>query len=137
MSQAALEAADPKTVDPYEIGWFIESADEDIYGPVSRQTVQRFLEDKTITPNTLVRHCTQPQVKPAADQPAIMENLRLEGKGTAIGDKLATAWPRKSRDRLALAEGSIPCAWHKRPATLMCVRCHAPYCDSSLPRPLL
>ena len=53
----------------------------------------------------------------------------------AIGDKLAEAWPRKKRDRLALAEGSVPCAWHKRPATLMCVRCHAPYCDKCRAKP--
>jgi uncharacterized RDD family membrane protein YckC len=135
MSQVAAGAAGPITVDPYEIGWYIESADEDIYGPVSRQALRRFLEDKTITPNTLVRHCTQPEAKPAADQPQVMENLNLNTKGSAIGDKLTEAWPRKSRDRLALAEGSVPCAWHKRPATLTCVRCHAPYCDKCRAKP--
>ena len=57
-------------MDPYEIGWYIESADEDIYGPVSRKSLRRFLEEKTITPNTLVRHCTQAEARPAADQPA-------------------------------------------------------------------
>src|SRR5271166_6432443 len=109
MSQVAQKGVEQLAMDPYEIGWYIESADEDIYGPVSRQALRRFLEDKTITPNTLVRHCTQPEAKPAADQPIVMENLNLEGKGTAIGDKLAEAWPRKKRDRLTLAEGSVPC----------------------------
>ena len=118
MSQVAESAVGQATVDPYEIGWYIESADEDIYGPVSRQALRRFLEEKTITPNTLVRHCTQPEAKPAADQPVIMANLQLDAKGSAIGDKLTEAWPRKKRDRLALAEGSVPCARHKRPATL-------------------
>lgn len=135
MSQVVDRAAGPSTVDPYEIGWFIESADEDTYGPASRQTIRRFLEEKTITPNTLVRHCTQPEAKPAADQPMIMENLNLAVRGSAIGDKLAEAWPRKGRERLALAEGSAPCAWHKRPATLLCVRCHAPYCDKCRAKP--
>lgn len=135
MSQVAETAAGPITVDPYEIGWYIESADEDIYGPVSRQALRHFLEDKTITPNTLVRHCTQPEARPAADQPIVMQNLNLEGKGTAIGDKLAETWPRKKRDRLALAEGSAPCAWHKRPATLYCIRCQAPYCDKCRAKP--
>jgi uncharacterized RDD family membrane protein YckC len=135
MSQVAEKGAGPITMDPYEIGWYIESADEEMYGPVSRQTLRRFLEDKTITPNTLVRHCTQPEAKPAADQPVIMENLTLDARGSAIGDKLSEAWPRKSRDRLALAESSLPCAWHKRPATLVCVRCHAPYCDKCRSKP--
>ena len=97
-------------MDPYEIGWYIESADEEIYGPVSRQTLRRFLEDKTITPNTLVRHCTQAEARPAADQPVIMEQLSSNAKGSSIGDRLAEAWPRKKRDRQALAEDSLPCA---------------------------
>ena len=76
MSQVAQEGVEPITMDPYEIGWYIESADEEMYGPVSRQTLRRFLEDKTITPNTLVRHCTQPEARPAADQPGIMEDAQ-------------------------------------------------------------
>ena len=105
MSQVAEKSVGPTTMDPYEIGWYIESADEEIYGPVSRKALRRFLEEKTITPNTLVRHCTQPEARPAADQPVIMEQLSLDTKGSAVGDKLAEAWPRKKRDRLALAEG--------------------------------
>jgi uncharacterized RDD family membrane protein YckC len=135
MSQAAEKVAGPITADPYEIGWYIESADEDIYGPASRQAVRRLLAEKTITPNTLIRHCTQPESKPVAEQPTLMADLHLEAQGSAIGDKLAETWPRKSRDRLALAEASVPCAWHKRPATLMCVRCHAPYCDKCRAKP--
>ena len=135
MSQVAQKGVGPITMDPYEIGWYIESADEEIYGPVSRKTLRRFLEEKTITPNTLVRHCTQPEARPAADQPVIMEQLSLDAKGSAIGDKLAEAWPRKKRDRQALAEDSLPCAWHKRPAVLVCVRCHAPYCDKCRAKP--
>ena len=135
MSQVATMGVGPITMDPYEIGWYIESADEEMYGPVSRQALRRFLEEKTITPNTLVRHCTQPEARPAADQPVIMENLTLDTRGSAIGDKLSETWPRKTRDRLALAEASLPCAWHKRPATLVCVRCHAPYCNKCRAKP--
>ena len=135
MSQVAQKGVEPLAMDPYEIGWYIESADEEIYGPVSRKALRRFLEDKTITPNTLVRHCTQPEARPAADQPVIMDQLHLEAKGSALGDRLAEAWPRKKRDRQALAEDSLPCAWHKRPAVLVCVRCHAPYCNSAGPNP--
>jgi uncharacterized RDD family membrane protein YckC len=154
MSQVAYEGVEPVVMDPYEIGWYIESADEDMYGPVSRQTVRRFLDDGTITPNTLVRHCTQPEAAPAADQPALKEQpgpVALESadlydadqdagpgrfaKGPAVGDRLADAWPRKKRDQLALAEGSVPCAWHKRPAVLVCVRCHAPYCNKCRAKP--
>ena len=135
MSQVAKKGVEPITMDPYEIGWYIESADEEIYGPVSRKALRRFLEEKTITPNTLVRHCTQPEAKPAADQPVIMEQLSLDAKGSAVGDRLAEAWPRKKRDRQALAEDSLPCAWHKRPAVLVCVRCHAPYCERAGPNP--
>ena len=72
MSRVAVKGAEPITMDPYEIGWYIESADEETYGPVSRQTLHRFLEVGTISPNTLVRHCTQPEAAPAADQAAVM-----------------------------------------------------------------
>jgi uncharacterized RDD family membrane protein YckC len=135
MSQVANQGVDQIAMDPYEVGWYVESADEEIYGPVSRKALRRFLEEQTITPNTLVRHCTQPEARPAADQPVIMEQLNLEAKGSALGDRLAEAWPRKKRDRQALAGDSLPCAWHRRPAVLVCVRCHAPYCDRCRAKP--
>jgi uncharacterized RDD family membrane protein YckC len=136
MSQVTKMGSGPTTMDPHEIGWYIESADEDTYGPVSRAAIRRYLEDGTITPNTLVRHCTQPETRPAAEQPAIMDQLVLEAKGSALGDRLAEAWPRKKRDRLALAGDTLPCAWHKRPAVLVCLRCHAPYCNACRAKPL-
>ena len=135
MSQVAQKGVEQLAMDPYEIGWYIESADEETYGPVSRKALRRFLEDKTITPNTLVRHCTQPEARPAADQPVIMDQLHLEAKGSALGDRLPGAWPRKQRDQQALAEDSLPCAWHKRPAVLACVRCHASYCNRCRAKP--
>ncbi len=135
MSQVAQKGVKQLAMDPYEIGWYIESADEETYGPVSRRALRRFLEDKTITPNTLVRHCTQPEAKPAADQPVIMEQLALAATGSALGDRLPEAWPRKARDRQALAEDAVPCAWHKRPAVLVCVRCQAPYCNRCRAKP--
>jgi uncharacterized RDD family membrane protein YckC len=135
MSQVAVEDVGPKKMDPYEIGWYIESADEDIYGPVSRKSLRRFLEEKTITPNTLVRHCTQAEARPAADQPVIMQQLSFDPQGSAIGDRLDEAWPRAKRDRQALAEDSLPCWRHKRPAVLVCVRCHAPYCNKCRAKP--
>ena len=122
-------------MDPYEIGWYIESADEDIYGPVSRKSLQRFLEEKTISPNTLVRHCTQPEAKPVVEQSTIMQGLSLQPAGPSIGDKLDDAWPAKKRDQLALAEDSLPCWRHRRPAVLVCVRCHAPYCNKCRAKP--
>jgi uncharacterized RDD family membrane protein YckC len=135
MSQVAQSAVEPIVMDPYEIGWYIESADEEIYGPISRKALRRFLEEKTITPNTLVRHCAQPEARPAADQPRIMDRLNLDAPASAMGDRLAEAWPRKKRDRQALAENSLPCAWHRKPAVLVCVRCHAPYCDKCRAKP--
>ncbi len=137
MSQVAEQGvgAGPRIMDPYEIGWYIESADEDIYGPVSRKSLQRFLEEKTISPNTLVRHCTQPEAKPVVEQSTIMQGLSLQPSGPSIGDKLDDAWPRKKRDQLALAEDSLPCWRHRRPAVLVCVRCHAPYCNKCRAKP--
>ncbi|HZW31506.1 MAG TPA: RDD family protein [Isosphaeraceae bacterium] len=64
-----------------------------------------------------------------------MEQLSLDAKGSALGDRLAEAWPRRKRDQLALAEDSLPCAWHNRPAVLVCVRCHAPYCNRCRAKP--
>ena len=135
MSQAAKMGVEPTTMDPYEIGWYIESADEDTYGPVSRKTLRRFLEDATITPNTLVRHCTQPEARPAADQPGSWSSSVWKPQGWHSATKLAEAWPRKKRDQLALAEDALPCAWHKRPAVLVCVRCRAPYCNKCRAKP--
>ena len=149
------EGLEPTTLDPFEIGWYIESADEEIYGPVSRKTIGRFLVEGTISKNTLVRHCTQPEAFPVADQMALAEHpdmagggdrdlsdpvldagAGLAGKALGVGDRLAEAWPRRWRDQLALAADSIPCAWHKRPAVLVCVRCHAPYCEKCRAKPL-
>src|SRR5262249_43444205 len=129
MSQVAERSSGHLTMDPFEVGWYIESADEEIYGPVSRKSLRRFLEDKTISPTPLIRHCTQAEAKPAADQPSIMQQLNLDGAGSSIGDNLEQEWPRKARDRQALAEDTLPCWRHKRPAVLVCVRCHAPYCQ--------
>jgi uncharacterized RDD family membrane protein YckC len=122
-------------MDPYEIGWYIESADEDIYGPISRKSLRRFLEEKTISPNTLVRHCTEPEAKPVVEHSAIMQGLSLQPAGPSIGDKLDEAWPAKKRDQLALAEDLLPCWKHRRPAVLVCVRCHAPYCNKCRAKP--
>jgi uncharacterized RDD family membrane protein YckC len=135
MTQLANSAVGLIAMDPYEIGWYIESADEEIYGPVSRKTLRRFLEEQVISPNTLVRHCTQSEAKPAAEQAGIMDQFSAPAGGAAVGDRLAEAWPKRSRDRRALAEDALPCAWHKRPAVLVCVRCHAPYCNSCRARP--
>lgn len=155
MSQVMWEGVAPTTQDPYEIGWYIESADEDVYGPASRKTLRRFLSEDVISPNTLVRHCTQPEAMPAADQTFMKEPHSLADGGEAgglfeadhdsgaagdardlvVGDRLAEAWPRRGRDQEALAGDSLPCARHNRPATLVCVRCHAPYCNKCRVKP--
>ncbi|WP_165075813.1 RDD family protein [Paludisphaera rhizosphaerae] len=135
MSQVAEHPIKEAGIDPYEIGWYIESADEETYGPVSRKTLGQWLEDGTITPNTLVRHCTQPETRPLADQAELRDQLPFDQAKGSVGDRLEDVWPRKTRERLALAEGSAPCARHNRPATLVCVRCHAPYCDKCRMKP--
>lgn len=135
MSLIAESAPPPAVMDPYEIGWYIESADEDIYGPVSRPTIRRFLEEKVITPNTLVRHSTQPEFRPVADQPNMMEGLALDARAAIGVDRLADAWPRRWREQVELAGSSLPCAWHKRQAVLVCARCHAPYCNRCRAKP--
>src|SRR5438874_6218899 len=90
-------------IDPYDIGWWIESADEEIYGPVSRKTLRRFLQDGVISPNTLVRHCTQTEAGPVGDQPGMTEGLQVEGRPRISRDRVAEVWPRDKRARLALA----------------------------------
>ncbi|APW59484.1 RDD family protein [Paludisphaera borealis] len=136
MSQVVAQGVEGVEMDPYDIGWYVESADEETYGPVSRDTLGRWLEEKAITPNTLVNHCTQPEARPIADQAALKDRLPIEQQTKpVVGDRLEEAWPRKTRDRLALAEGSLPCARHKKPATLVCVRCLAPYCGKCRMKP--
>ena len=119
----------------YSIGWWIESADEEIYGPVSRETLQRFLTAGVISRNTLVRHCTQEVSRPVVDQPGVASGLTQLEAAPAIGDRLADAWPGSRRERLALADGGLPCAVHNRPALAVCLRCHAPYCRKCQMKP--
>lgn len=122
--------------DIYDIGWWIEATDEEIYGPVSRTSLRVFMTDGTVSPNSLVRHCTQTEFRPVADQPGMTDGLNFGPNALVTGDRLTEAWPRKNRDRLALAEGELPCPWHNRPAVLFCVRCQAPYCNKCRARPL-
>ena len=118
---ATPKVAELQAVDPYDIGWWIESADEEIYGPVSRKTLRQFLEKGEISPNTLIRHSTQSETKPVADHSGMVEGLALDPQAPAVGDRLAEVWPRRWKDQLALAEDSLPCARHKRPAVLFCL----------------
>ena len=62
----------------YEIGWWIESADEEVYGPASRETIQRFLREGVISRNTLVRHCTQAEARPVVDHPGMTDGVPLD-----------------------------------------------------------
>ena len=45
MSQVVTQVPSRREMDPYEIGWYVESADEETYGPVSRNTLVRWLEE--------------------------------------------------------------------------------------------
>jgi uncharacterized RDD family membrane protein YckC len=132
---ATPKVAELQAVDPYDIGWWIESADEEIYGPVSRKTLRQFLEKGEISPNTLIRHSTQSETKPVADHSGMVEGLALDPQAPAVGDRLAEVWPRRWKDQLALAEDSLPCARHKRPAVLFCLSCLAPYCSRCRVKP--
>jgi uncharacterized RDD family membrane protein YckC len=123
------------TADIYEIGWWIESAEEDLYGPVSRQTLQQYLKDGVISPDTLVRHSTWSESKPVAEQ-IVIDTEQQASKGKRVtGDRLAEVWPRWGSQRRQLAEGELPCARHNRPAVLVCVRCQAPYCGKCQMKP--
>jgi uncharacterized RDD family membrane protein YckC len=121
--------------DRYSIGWWIESADEEICGPASRATLVRFLTDGVISPNTLVRHCTETTKCPVIDAPGVRELVPAGTSFLLHGDRLAEAWPRRSKERLALAQDSIPCVWKNRPAILVCLRCGAPYCEKYRVKP--
>lgn len=130
MSEVAQQPADP-----YGVGWWIESADEEVYGPVSRSALRKFLEEGVISTNTLVRHCTESDAAPVADQPGMTDGLQLSESAATYGDKLAEAWTGTRRERRELAEGNLPCYRHKRPAVLVCVRCHGPYCNRCRAKP--
>lgn len=109
-----------------DFGWWIESTDEEIYGPVTRTALTRFLTEGVISPNTAVRHCTDPKFAPIADL-GMTDGLNLPAS-RRTGDTMSEAWPKKTKDRLALGESDVECAYHKRPAILTCIRCQAPYC---------
>jgi len=112
---------------PKDFGWWIESTDEEIYGPVTRATLIQFLTEGVISPNTAVRHCSQETSAAAADQ-GLTSGLTGQAP-LRSGDTLGKSWPKKTRDRMALAESDVECAYHKRPAILSCIRCLAPYCS--------
>ena len=112
---------------PKDFGWWIESTDEEIYGPVTKETLTRFLTEGVISPNTAVRHCSDATFAPAADQ-GMTEGLQGPA-GLRTGDTLAKSWPKKTKERMALAESDVECAYHRKPAILSCIRCLAPYCS--------
>lgn len=113
-------------ISPRDFGWWIESTDEEIYGPVTKATMTRLLTEGVVSPNTAVRHCTDASFAPLADQ-GITDGLNLTGT-RRTGDTLGENWPKKTKDRLALAQSDVECAYHRRPAILTCIRCQAPYC---------
>ncbi|HID75020.1 MAG TPA: RDD family protein, partial [Planctomycetaceae bacterium] len=117
------------------IGWWIESEDEEVYGPVSRATVQRFLREGVISRNTLVRHCTDQESRPVADVPGMLEGIELPEAAPVTGDRLREVWPSRRAEREQLAASDIPCLRHRRPAVLVCARCHAPYCTKCRMKP--
>jgi uncharacterized RDD family membrane protein YckC len=121
--------------DRYSIGWWIESADDEIYGPASRATLVRFLGEGVISPNTLVRHCTEMTKRPVIDVPGVREGIPAGANLLSHGDKLSAAWPRRKKHRLALAQDSIPCVWKNQPAVLVCLRCGGPYCQKLQAKP--
>jgi uncharacterized RDD family membrane protein YckC len=121
--------------DIYSIGWWIESADDEIYGPASRATVARYLVERVISPNTLVRHCTEMTKRPAIDVPGTRESIPAGTSFLLHGDMLSEAWPRRNKERLALAQDSLPCVWKDQPAVLVCLRCGAPYCEKYRAKP--
>lgn len=123
------------TADLQSIGWWIESADDEIYGPVSRATLVRFLSQGVISPNTLVRHSVDFKKRPAMDVPGLREALPGDTAFLPHGDRLGEVWPRRKRDQLALAQDSIPCVWKNRPAILVCLRCGGPYCEKYRGKP--
>lgn len=111
---------------PRDFGWWIESTDEEIYGPVTKETLASFLQDGIISANTPIRHCTDAVAAPVVDQ-GIVEGIDFSSV-KRTGDTLSESWPRRKRERLALAESDVECAYHRRPAVLTCIRCLAPYC---------
>ena len=112
--------------EPRDFGWWIEATDEEIYGPVTKETLARFLQDGVISANTTVRHCTHAEAAPIVDQ-GVIEGVDWSAV-KRTGDTLDASWPRRNRERLALAESDVECAYHRRPAILTCIRCLAPYC---------
>lgn len=114
--------------DRMDIGWWIKSTDEELYGPVSRATILRYLDQAVITPDTLVRHSVAVEFHPVGDQSAFRDGparaTRPDGR-----DRIAEVWPRKRKERLALAEGAMRCMRHNRPATQICMCCLGPYCE--------
>jgi uncharacterized RDD family membrane protein YckC len=113
--------------EPRDFGWWIQSTDESIYGPVTKDALLKFLQEGVISANTAVRHCTDATSAPVVDQ-GIHDGVDLSSV-KRTGDSLTELWPRRKRDREALANSDIECAYHHRFAILTCIRCLAPYCS--------
>lgn len=109
-----------------DFGWWIESTDEQTYGPVTAETLRRFLTEQKISLNTLVRHCTDESAAPLVEQ-GLCDGLDVS-RFKRSGDTLAESWPRRTKARLELGAGDVECARHRRPAILTCIRCEAPFC---------
>ena len=110
-----------------DFGWWIQSTDDELYGPVTKQTLLRFLTEGAISPNTQVRHCSETVFTPIADL-GMLTDLGTPAK-LRSGDTLSTSWPKKTKDRLALAVSDVECTYHRKPAILSCIRCQGAYCN--------
>lgn len=118
--------------DRMDIGWWIRSTDEELYGPLSRATIWGYVKDGAVSADTLVRHSAAVGFLPIADQEALRDGPASAARRGAP-DRLAEVWPRTRRERRALAEGPMRCLRHRRPATQVCLCCLGPYCDSCRP----
>ncbi|HEY3237368.1 MAG TPA: hypothetical protein VGJ84_21790, partial [Polyangiaceae bacterium] len=116
--------------DRMEIGWWIKSTDEELYGPVSRDTIWRFLEQAVITADTLVRHSMSATFAPIGDHLALRGGPAVVGGRLEARDRVAEVWPKSRQERLALSQGSMRCMRHaNRLATQVCMCCMGPYCE--------
>jgi uncharacterized RDD family membrane protein YckC len=112
-----------------EIGWWVKSSDEAVYGPVSRQTIWGYVDSGVLSADTLVRHCLSVEYAPLGEQPGLQGNPAGPGERSTLRDRIGEVWPSRRADAEALGDGSFRCLRHAQPASLVCMCCLGAYCS--------
>ncbi|MDQ7826360.1 MAG: RDD family protein [Candidatus Eremiobacteraeota bacterium] len=113
------------------IGWWCRDLNDKVFGQYSLNTMRGYLEQRIINPDTMVRHNTEDEWRPAGE----VEELQAPPAGSGMGGEALVARNKRNEWQKA-AEAETHCIKHRdKLAITVCYRCHAPVCSKDLYKP--